>query len=90
MKQPDGILIIDTRDPLFCEGLKISPCSGLRPNGIGDKDIAGMSNVAPLHYQGLPSRNEWIGRTDGRAEWTVIAQYPSGRRFEEQLRMAGS
>ena len=35
--------------------------------------------------------NAYVGLTDGRAEWAVIAKYPRGEWFEDQcyLQMAG-
>jgi hypothetical protein len=49
--------------------------------------LAGVFTVQPFMLDG----SAYVSLTDGRAEWTVVAQYRGGGRFEDQcyMRMAG-
>ncbi len=49
--------------------------------------LTGVFTVQPFMLDGTA----YVSLTDARAEWTVIAKYLGGERFEDQcyLRMAG-
>jgi hypothetical protein len=55
--------------------------------GVSRTTLTGVFTVQPFMLDG----NAYVSLTDGRAEWTVIAKYRRGERFEDQcyLRMAG-
>lgn len=55
--------------------------------GVSRTPLTGVFTVQPFVLDGIA----YVSLTDGRAEWTVIAKYLGGERFEDQcyLRMAG-
>lgn len=55
--------------------------------GVSRTPLTGVFTVQPFMLDG----SAYVSLTDGRAEWTVIAKYLRGERFEDQcyLRMAG-
>jgi hypothetical protein len=55
--------------------------------GVSRTPLTGVFTVQPFILDG----STYVSLTDGRAEWTVIAKYLRGERFEDQcyLRMAG-
>jgi len=55
--------------------------------GVSRMPLTGVFTVQPFILDG----STYVSLTDGRAEWTVIATYLRGERFEDQcyLRMAG-
>jgi hypothetical protein len=55
--------------------------------GVSRMPLTGVFTVQPFVLDGIT----YVSLTDGRAEWTVIAKYLGGERFEDQcyLRMAG-
>jgi hypothetical protein len=58
------------------------PLTGLPPEPGRDKDRPSLSTVFTLQPFLLEGRT-YIALTDGRGEWTVIAQYLRGERFED-------
>ncbi|HSL03399.1 MAG TPA: hypothetical protein VK901_07670 [Nitrospiraceae bacterium] len=55
--------------------------------GVSWSPLTGVFRIQPFMLEG----NVYVSLTDARAEWTVIARYLRGDRFEDQcyLRMAG-
>jgi hypothetical protein len=59
----------------------------IQETGVSPATLIGVFTVQPFMLDGTG----YVSLTDGRAEWTVIAKYLGGERFEDQcyLRMAG-
>ena len=55
--------------------------------GVSRSPLTGVFTIQPFMLDG----NVYVSLTDGRAEWTVIAKYLRGERFEDEcyLQMAG-
>ena len=81
--------------PLLATSSKFERTGGAYPltqipieeTGVSQTPLTGVFTIQPF----MLDRNAYVSLTDGRAEWTVIAKYLRGERFEDQcyLRMAG-
>jgi hypothetical protein len=74
--------------PLLATPDKFERTGGIYPlaqlhaeeTGVSSPSLTGVFTVYPFMLDG----NAYVSLTDGRAEWTVIAKYRRGERFEDQ------
>jgi hypothetical protein len=97
---PDGSTVLEQANwqdlsPLLATPDKFERTGGIYPltqipieePGVSRMPLNGVFTVQPFVLDGIA----YVSLADGRAEWTVIAKYLGGERFEDQcyLRMAG-
>jgi hypothetical protein len=98
-KFPAGSVVLEQANwqdlsPLLATPDKFERTGGAYPltqipieeTGVSRMPLTGVFTVQPFVLDGIA----YVSLTDGRAEWTVIAKYLGGERFEDQcyLRMA--